>query len=595
MGIRIKLKSNKDHDALLAATHAVAQFASQWRDRKNDKACEVELGDAFLQRLHRGERADVYLYEAKDFRCCLKWFHDTRWFSRLKNQLGVGRAHAAYRKGLKLSQLEISAPELLGLVRYGFFGPVAMAMEMVDGFRQMNLVLREWAEETDDLSLDPRCIQLAEQFAIFTADMHSKSVLHQDFSPRNVLMKTSATGFEFCLVDFEDVCFSGQAVTNIHHFEKRLARYVSGDALEIFVKRFNAVYCTAQPFSIVVTRLQNIGDMLVFLPAVRALRKSLPHAKITLLAKHAPGVEIAKGCPYIDDMIIVRGRSLLEKARLIFEFRRRRLDYFIISPQDLGRVPWALMGGAKRIVGYPRVFNYSKWKKEKLVSCMHLPVEYDRGRTEVENCLELMATVVRDAGADWEKPDLALEYSWVSEEERSSANHVLQNLGLISGKYVVSAPYSKREAKNWPEDRFVELFKRIHAKWGYSVVLIGGPAEYLMAESLKKNLGEWVHVLAGKTSLGESSEIIRQAVFMVGPDSGPTFIGSAVGLPVVAFYGPADFARWIPPVSSAPRINIFHDRECNPCKHQQCPLPSSCMDEILLEEVWGAVEEVNKI
>jgi ADP-heptose:LPS heptosyltransferase len=55
--------------------------------------------------------------------------------------------------------------------------------------------------------------------------------------------------------------------------------------------------------NIVVTRLQNIGDMLVFIPALRLLRKALPEAHITLLAKHAQGIEIVRRCPYIDEIL----------------------------------------------------------------------------------------------------------------------------------------------------------------------------------------------------------------------------------------------------------------------------------------------------
>ncbi len=595
MGSKVRAHEGIDREALRVATDAVALYAPQWREFNNDIPCEVKIGSVFLRRLHRGKRSDVYLYETDGFRCCLKWFHDKRWFSCLKNQMGIGRANSAYKKGLKLGRLGSSSPKVLGIVRYGFFGKAALAMEMVDGFQQMNLVVREWNATVEDLSEESRLVQLAEQFSEFTAYLHSNNVLHKDFSPRNVLMKPSSAGFKFCLVDFEDICFSGRPIKNIQHFEERLARYVSKPVLDVFMKRFNGVYCAQQPLNVLVTRLQNIGDMLVFIPAIRALRKSLPHAKITLLAKHAPGIEVVKDCPYFDDMIVVRGRGLREKIRLIGEFRRRRLDYFIISPQDLGRVPWALMGGAKRIVGYPRVYNYSKWKKEKLASRIHVPVEYNSNQTEVENGLALVASTLQDMGCELPDSDLTLEYSWVSKDDKSGANRILRNLGLSHGTYVVSAPYSKRESKNWSEDRFCELFKRIHAKWGYSVVLIGGKAERPMIEPLKHKLGSWVHVLAGKTNLGESAEIIRQAAFMVGPDSGPTFIGTAVGLPVVAFYGPADFSRWVPPVSSSRRINIFHDHECNPCRYQKCPLPVSCMDEILLEEVWDAVEEVNKI
>ncbi len=343
--------------------------------------------------------------------------------------------------------------------------------------------------------------------------------------------------------------------------------------------------------NILVTRFQEIGDMLVFIPAVRALRQSLPHARITLLAKHAGGVEIMKKCPYIDDMIVVQGRSLKEKFRLIREFRKRKIDYFIISPQDLGRVPWALMGGAKKIVGYKKVYRYSEWQREKLISFIDIAPKYNTKATEVENCILLMEKALQDMGVEHNGQHLKeLEYSWIDEEAVATATKILADLGLKQGHYAVSAPYSKRPAKNWPEDRFVDLFKRIHEKWDIPLLLLGGKLERSLTDRLQKELGAWCHVLAGETSLAESTKIIEDAFFMVGPDSGPAFIATAVGTPVVAFYGPADFNRWVPPVSRASRVNIFHKRDCNPCSHQVCPMSPSCIEEVTLDEVWEAVQ-----
>jgi ADP-heptose:LPS heptosyltransferase len=341
---------------------------------------------------------------------------------------------------------------------------------------------------------------------------------------------------------------------------------------------------------IVVTRLQNIGDVLTFIPALRTLRQALPDAHITFLGKHAGGIEIMRGCPYINDSLTIRNRSLREKLRLILALRRRRADYFIISPQDLGRVPLAWLGGARCIVGYPRFCNYGRWQREKLPFLLDLAPKHDTTRTEVENCLRLVQDLLDHAGVAM--PPQAtplLEYSWQTPEDEQRAAAALHTLGVAPGApFVAAAPVSKRAAKNWPAERFVALFQRMRQTWQWPIVLLGGAAESAQLEAMATAVGAGCGTCAGTLSLAASAVVLRAARLFVGPDSGPAFLASAVGTPVVALYGPADFYRWRPPATRAPRINIFHPAPCNPCRHQRCPLETSCVGQIGLEEVWQA-------
>ena len=200
-----------------------------------------------------------------------------------------------------------------------------------------------------------------------------------------------------------------------------------------------------EKLSILFTRLQNIGDVLHAVPALRALRQFMPGAHIAVLAKHAGGLEILRNCPYVDEIIVVRNRSLGEKLRLIRAFRRLRLDYFVISPQDLGRVPLAWMGGARKIVGYPRIVNYGRTVREKLPFLLDIAPTYDPTRTEVDNCLKLVEDVLDDCGVETaEEPSRALEYSWQSPEDEAAAVRALETAGVRQGDaYVTSAPFSK--------------------------------------------------------------------------------------------------------------------------------------------------------
>jgi ADP-heptose:LPS heptosyltransferase len=330
--------------------------------------------------------------------------------------------------------------------------------------------------------------------------------------------------------------------------------------------------------NILVTRLQNIGDMLAFIPALRILRESIPDARITLLTKHAGGVAIVKNCPYYDDIITVNNRSLKEKIRLLHEFRKRKLDYFIISPQDLGRVPWALMGGAKKIIGYKQVFNKGEWKKEKLPFMINLAPEYNIEKTETENCTALINILLEKLNlAPVMRKGLQLEYSWFTDETINAVKLKLAELNILANKLVTIAPYSKQSNKNWSEDNWRKLCKII-IQQGYKIILLGGTLEAKPCESLSQVDTDNIVSMAGKLSLTESAYMIKLARLFSGPDSGPAFLATAVETPAVVLYGPADYRRWRPAELAVPRIDIH--------------APDKTMNSIQVSDVCNAVNEL---
>lgn len=346
----------------------------------------------------------------------------------------------------------------------------------------------------------------------------------------------------------------------------------------------------AHTLHILFTRLQNIGDALNAVPALRTLRQALPHARISLLGKHAGGLEIMRNCPYIDEIIEVRGRGLREKLRLIRAFRKWKFDYFIISPQDLGRVPWAWLGGARKIAGYPRIRNYGRVVREKLPFLLAIAPTHDATRTEVDNCLWLVEDVLDDLGVALPAGfSRELDYSWLTPGDDAAAATALAGAGIRGTEpFVVAAPFSKRTAKNWPVDRFAALFTLMRDTWRTPLVLLGGENEREQTEDLARRLGARCCSLAGQTPLAASAAIIKRAGLFIGPDSGPAFIATAVGTPAVVMYGPADYYRWRVAHHTAPRIEIVHPVSCSPCQHQTCPMQDPCMQRITVDEMWAA-------
>ncbi len=305
--------------------------------------------------------------------------------------------------------------------------------------------------------------------------------------------------------------------------------------------------------NILITRLQNIGDMLVFVPALRFLRQALPDVNITLLCKHAGGVEIIRNCPYYDDMLIVQNRSLKEKMRLITQFRRRKLDCFIISPQDLGRCPWGFMGGAKKIVGFPQVLYRGKWKSEKLPFLLYRKAQWDSEASETENCVNLVQAALSSLGVIPETaPSLQSEYSWFAPGTPAKVAEKF----AVDCSYFTIAPFSKQENKNWPFGKLAALLKRLQSDTKTKIVLIGGPEDAEKCRRLATAAGPDCSSLAGQLSLDESAWLISRASLFFGPDSGPAHLATAVKTPALVIYGPGDYKRWHSAAPAAQRIDL---------------------------------------
>ena len=237
--MRLRLPDNSDREWILAAAKAIYQYAPAAVGLSNNEHYQIPLSEGQLQRLHGGDRADVYLVEIGQRRCCAKFFHDTRPLSYLKNLWGIGRAFSAYRNGVTVKKLGIACPAVLGVYMQGALASPILIMELIDGYQQINLVLEDWKTESADLADSPRLAKLAMAFAQFTKNLHTNGVFHRDYSPRNVLMRESNGEFSFCLTDLEDVFFTGDSDKNIDHFKQRLPRYLSSRECAFFISHFN--------------------------------------------------------------------------------------------------------------------------------------------------------------------------------------------------------------------------------------------------------------------------------------------------------------------------------------------------------------------
>jgi len=329
-----------------------------------------------------------------------------------------------------------------------------------------------------------------------------------------------------------------------------------------------------------------IGDTVMMIPSLMALKKTFPHAQITVLAK--PWViPLLKNHPSVDKtMIFAKGdsvfSSLKELARIISWLRAERFDLAVLFQNAFEAAFLAYTGKVKYRVGYTtdgRGFLLThKVKRDQHILFVH-QVEYFLGLIEV---------------MDWhvEKREPVL---YVNDEDNRSGSLMVSSMGIEDTSFIfgINPGAEYGSAKRWPEERFAVIGEWAAKRWNAKVVIFGSSSETEIADKVTNLMHTANPVnLCGRTTLGQAMALIKKCKFFLTNDSGLMHIAAAFDIPLVAIFGPTDHIV-TSPVSNSARI-IRHSINCSPCLKEVCPLDHRCMLSIEPEEVWEQMEALKK-
>lgn len=348
--------------------------------------------------------------------------------------------------------------------------------------------------------------------------------------------------------------------------------------------------------SILVTKLQYHGDVLLMTPVFTLLREKFPEARIDALVYKETAPMLA-GNPDLSNIYVIdRGwkklggfARLRAEAGLAGTLRENRYDT-VIHTTPLPRIAWLtkFVIRPERSIAYrksgkgSRVFNFCfttlveppAWDHH--IVARHLPL------------LEPLGIRVSPE----EAPGLRMAVPPEADEE---AKRLLAEAG-IGREFVLVHPSSRCSYKCWPADRMAALVDRLSEE-GETVVLTGGPGpvERAQVDAIKALLKVARPAdLAGRTSSFKSlAALVRRSKLFIGVDSGPAHVAAAFQVPEVVLHGPS-FARvWYPWKNSRAAI-VLTPGKCRCCGEEGCggSGKSRCMGEIRVEDVLEAVHAV---
>ncbi len=346
--------------------------------------------------------------------------------------------------------------------------------------------------------------------------------------------------------------------------------------LELMFQKTLKVYEEAvQAKKILVIKLSAVGDVILSLPSLKALKDRYPGSHLSVLVGRKSRA-IIRNCPSVDDTLVC---DLGEGFHLKRWWRMSRLladegfDLVVDLQNNRTSHLLAFFSGARLRVGH----GNRQWSFLLNRRTVDAPAGL--------GALEHQFQVLKLAGVEQMNKSLDL---WTSESEERQVRHFLESQWLSPSQTLVginpgSSP--RWPTKQWPVENFARLCDEL-AKRNIRVVITGSGEDQALAEELVALTRNKPINAVGKTTITELAALVRRCKVFISSDSAPMHIASSVGVPLVAIFGPTDPKRHLVPPAN---YQVFwKELPCSPCYLRSCPIGHPCMKKITVSEILEA-------
>lgn len=322
-----------------------------------------------------------------------------------------------------------------------------------------------------------------------------------------------------------------------------------------------------------------IGDAILTLPAVAAIRATYPDAYIAILVKPLVA-DVYELFSAVDEVIIYESKldNPIGVFKLAHKLRKKNFDAAILLQNAIEAAIIAFAAGIPLRAGYDSdgrgLLLTHRVQRTKEIRKVH----------QTDYYLEM----VKALGCASVGREMHLE----TKINRLDAQDILQKFIPKTNKAIIGiapgATYGP--AKRWFPDRFAEVANKLDESFSLQGILLGGKADGEIAEEVQKLARPNLINLAGKTTLREAIYLISQCRLFLSNDSGLMHIAGALNIPAVAIFGSTN------PVTTAPvgnkSIIVRREISCSPCLKETCPTDFRCMKQISVEDVFAAAQNL---
>ena len=327
-----------------------------------------------------------------------------------------------------------------------------------------------------------------------------------------------------------------------------------------------------------------VGDAIMALPALRTVRAKFADAHIAIVAR--PYVaDIYRGQGVCDELIAYdpcgAEKGLGGRERLASRLRAEKFDAALLLQNAFDAAWLAWRAGIPERIGYAR-----DGRGILLTKSIAVPKAGEIPTHEQFYYLELVRRagwIERIEGEREISLAVSPEASEVAEEKLIAAGVRSRSNGSGALRVAIGAGASYGSAKCWLPERFAEVANRLMSDSDAEIVLFGTAGEAAVSNAIVAGMKRTPIDLTGKTAIAEFPALLSRCQLFIGNDSGAMHVAAAVGLPVVAIFGPTD------PFGTAPvtsKCTIVQEKPyCSPCFLRRCPTDHRCMTRVSAESV----------
>ena len=339
------------------------------------------------------------------------------------------------------------------------------------------------------------------------------------------------------------------------------------------------------PARVLVKEVNWLGDIVMSLPALHAVRTAFPKAHLSVLIKK----ELASffdGATWIDEVIPYRLRKgffhgLADRRTIVTELRKRHFDLAVLFPNSFDAALWPALARVPHRAGYARdarglLLSHKTRPTSAILEVhqVHYYLNMLRETIGVEGPPDKYQPEVSEAGC-------AKMSAWLSQRRKRPGKPLVA--------LAVAAAYGP--AKEWPAGSYAALIDLLADKYGAECLLVGAPNERHKSEQVISMSKNSALMAAGETSVGEALALLSLCSAFAGNDSGSMHVAGALGKPTVGIYGSTRADR-TGPLGTRTRV-LYKPIECSPCLKRTCKFGHyNCLKMIEPADVANALAEL---
>lgn len=400
--------------------------------------------------------------------------------------------------------------------------------------------------------------------------------------------------------DYKANGLRGIIANNFEMFRQSLEDCLFNGFYDLVILIESALALTSRRINIAelaLIRLDAIGDFIVWLDTAKEYRSLYPNHRITLIANSA-WANLARNLPYWDEVWPLDIKKFSWRNPIYRWKTLRRVatrGFSIVIQPTYSRVLWQgdsiirASGAPERIGSTGNLSNITsseKSKSDKWYTRL-LPASTD----ELPELMRNAEFLISLSGKSYQ-PQLPVlpQLLKLRQELRDLKN------------YMVIFPGASWVGRQWPTQKFIEVARSIQSERGCLVVLCGSSAEHDLCTKIAQQLCDTAINLAGKTSLAELAEILRNAQILISNETSAVHIATAVGTPSVCILGGGHFGRFLPypeHINGIKPVIAFKHMTCFGC-NWKCSRPHDpsgavpCIDSVNIKQILALIDQAIK-